>query len=933
LNYSLILLPDATALKGMVCILLFRLIDKERLNSDLMKRILFAILTGLFFAMLMQSEGYPEKRPNAGFKLRVASYREMHKAEKHLRSLKERGRNAFVERVDIKNKGVWYRVNIGGFKDKTAAARTGELLKKQGIVTGYAVQPWSGREQESATKMKSKAGDPENIDAQAVQAKGPERERKRAPAAVKKTVVQKTAAKGKHGPRPPAAPSVPARRLPERPAGIAVPAIAPPKKPAVPEPGGSRAAVPAGQNDARSPERKAAKARAANASAQTSPAAQPSAPAINKAFPKSALFESAKLDFNAARYREALPKYLEVSREKLDDSVREIVIRRIADCYFHIGSSGSNRDLLSAVDFYKEALRQYPSVSDDNAEALYRLGKSYVQLKFFYEAKREFQKLYSQYRNSPYFPEALFMMGEMSYLTRNFIEAAARFREYLTEFPQGEYVQRAYFGTADSFSQLQQNDQAGLWYAAAQRRWTPADIPGEALLKLGQHYFRGRRYPEALRAFFYFINTYPDDDTCRDVLFSIARSLMELEQNAIALKMYSLLIERFPDSREAQESAIIVANIGVKQPGLKLPDLPGIAHYRDPLKLYNEMLVQTSGSGEMTEGLLFQKGYALWKYGRHDEAFGAFSTMLRRFPRGRYKEEGIKNLFLNVNQLVRKYGAERDCLAIAHLYYRLPDNLLNRYEDFETVYAIGDAMRKIGLFYDAKRVFDGLLGRNPPASDKSRILVAMADIENSLGRPDEAERILRDIPDKDSSDRKPAPGLQTLRGEIFFRKGLYDKAAAAYAQALASGDEPDNAAVVYRNYAEALKETNACASAVANYEKAIVFYNRGLKEKRFYPKDIPISAYQGIGDCYYREGKYKEAVAMYKQSAAGTENRENLWALYDMGRGYAKADNKAMVDKTLDDLRIRGGEGFWASVSDYVVRESAWREKYARYLR
>lgn len=883
-----------------------------------MKRILFAVIAGLFFAMLMMSESRPETRTPAGFKIQVASYRQKHQAEEHLRSLKGRVENAFVEKVDIKNKGVWYRVSIGGFKDKVAAAEIGELLKNEGIVTECIVLPRKGAE--TAVENKLKAGSFRERDSRAVRDAGSELKRKRVPAAVEKTTGREAAPEATNDPQPSAAPSVSNQRLPKRPAAIPVPTVAPPRKPAVPEPKSPRADA---QGDAPKPQGESAKA----------PAVQPSTPAVGRTFPKSDLFESAQADFKAARYREALPKYLEVNLEKLDDPVREIVIRRIADCYFHIGSGGSNRDLLSAVDFYKEALRKYPAASNDNAEALYRLGKSYVQLKFFYEAKREFQKLYEQYRNSPYFAEALFMMGEMSYRTRDFKEAVTRCREYLNEFPQGEHVKQAYFAIADSFSQLQQNDQAELWYAEVQRRWTLDEIPVEVLLKLGRHYFRNRKHEDAVQVFFYLVNVHTDDDVGRDVLFSIARSFMEMGQNAPALKMFSFLIERFPDSREALESSIIMANIGVKQPGLKLPDLPGIANYRDPLKLYNDMLVQTADSGEMTEGLLFQKGYALWKFGRGDEALGAFSAMLRLFPYGRYKEEGIKNIILTVNQLVRKYRAEGDHPAIAGLYYRLPENILKRNEDFETVYAIADALKRIGLFYDAKRVFDDLPARSSSAAAGSRILVAIAGIENSLGRPDEAERILKDIADKAGSDRRSARSVQALWGEIFFRKGLYDKAAAAYAAALASGEEFDNAAVLYRNYAEALKETNACASAVANYKKALALYDRDLKEKKAYSKDIPISAYRGIGDCYYREGKYEEAAAMYGQSAKGGSRRDGLWTLYDMGRSYAKAGNKAMADKTFDELRTRaGGDGFWASVGDYAVGESAWREKYAQYL-
>ena len=855
-----------------------------------MKRLFCLMIAGILVALAVPSELYSAKRPDPEYRIQVASYQDLGKAEDHVQTLKQLGHEAFVEKVVVKGKGTWYRVGIGRFKNKETAERAGTDLKGQGIVAYYSVQ--AHLENTKDRKVRKTAD-----------------ERPAAPLSVK---TESSSATNK----PTSAPA--------------------PKenKPSAPPAGAVSTISATTESTKLKPEE----------SLKKSPQPPPAAPAgavekkeptpVLPAFPKSELFGSAMTDFKVGQYQSALTKLLDVNRENLDLVVKERVLRRIADCHYFIGIKGSNRDLLSAVDVYKEILQKFPNNREENSEAQYRLAKSYLQLKFYYEAKREFQNLYSRYNDSPHTPEALFMTGEMSYRTRNFTDAVSRYKEYLVKFPQGDSIQQAYFGLGDSYSQLQQNDQAEACYAEARKKWQLEDMPKDAILKLGYHYFRSKKYPDAVRMFFFFVNLYPDDEMSRDVLFSIARSFMEVEQYGIALKMFSLLIERYPDSREAQESAIIMANIGVKKPSLKVPDLPGMQNYRDPLKVYDSMLAQT-GPSEMAEGLLYQKGYALWKYGRYEESFEAFSQMIRLFPQARYKEEGIKNLILDINELVAKYNAQRDYLSVARMYYKIPENVLNRNSDHGAVFGIGDALRKIGLFFDAKRVFENLLQSMPPGQDKSPVLLALADIENRRGRPDDAERILQDVSsDKSRSNRNVLVSIYWLRGDIALRRGQYEKAVSAYAETLSHGEPSENAAVFFRNYATALKESNACAPALVQYQKAMELYQKGVKENQPYPRDVWVTACQGMGECYTRQNKHQEAVAMYKQSITGTPgSRENLWALFDMGRGYIKASSPAMAEKVFSELKSRGGEEFWANVIDYTVRDNAWMEKYAKYLR
>ncbi|MFB3925586.1 MAG: tetratricopeptide repeat protein [Syntrophales bacterium] len=648
------------------------------------------------------------------------------------------------------------------------------------------------------------------------------------------------------------------------------------------------------------------------------------------ALPENPVYRSAIADLESGRYNEALSKLNTLTREDIEPGFKEKVLRRIADCHYYLGRGGSNTDLLAAVDAYKELVQKYPDSKKENAHAYYRLARSYDTLKFYYEAKREYLNIYQRYPDSSYFPEAVYMIGEMAFRTRSFEEAAAKFKEYLQKYPKGEYIKKAYFGAGDAYSQLRQDDQAAVVYHDALARWPLDETPKDSILNLAYHYLRSKKYSDAVSAFFLFLNLYPEDELCREVHFSIARAFIEMDQYPIAVKMLSVLIENYPDSREALEGAIVMANIGVKKPGMKFPDLPGIQNYRDPIHAYNIMLARQD-TGELTEGLLLQKGYALGKNNRYEEAFDTNVILVRFFPQGRYREEGIRNLIQNVNHLVHKYYDQGDHLAIARIYFKSYEGILTKDEDYKAIYKMGDSLKRLELYFDSKRVFENLLGVAGNIPERNQILLAMAGIDCRRGRHDSAERALDELAAKTpKTDRATYAGIRKLRGDLYMQKGLFDKASSSYSECIEYAEDMDEPAALYFSYAQALKELNSCPAAIAHYQKAVAAYN---KDKKKYPQDLLLESFRGIGDCLFKEGKYGEAVAMYKQSLTDVpESRRNLWALYDMGRGYVKSKNPQMAEKTFSELKSRGGEEFWGNIVDYYVKENNWDEKYSKYV-
>jgi TolA-binding protein len=665
------------------------------------------------------------------------------------------------------------------------------------------------------------------------------------------------------------------------------------------------------------------------------------------------LYDQAMGDFQRGGYSEALDKFKVVLQQEHGESAKkEKVMRSMAECHYSLGIKGNKNNLLNAADLYKDIVQKYPDARDDNVIALYRIANAYAALDFYHEAKREFENLYAKYPDSHYVPEITFRIGEMLYKARKFSESALKFEEYVRKFPAGEYIKTAYFNLGDCHSQMHQEEIADKWYSDALNKWPALEsIPEDVLLSVGFHYFRGMKYRDALKIFFFYVNVYPEKESNKEVLFAIARSFMELDQLPLSLKIFSLLIEKFPNSREAMESAIIMANLGVKKPGMRLPSyFQGMRNYEDPLKTYDDLLAGQP-SGEYVEELLFQKGYFLYKNGRHKESFDTYGLLLSRFPNGRHKGEVIKYFMVSADRIADENYTKGDYLAVSEIYFKSREHGLITGDNFKAAYYMGDSLKQVGLYDEAAEVFEKLLKTSGSVVDRNKILLALADIDCERRNYENVERMLQRLSvapqEKDRSlaihsrqtksqgnaivkstslDGHIQLHVSRILGNVYFKKGLFDKAVAAYARVLANGEGIEGMAEVYRKNADCLKAINSIEAAMASYRKAIEVYNR---ESQKYSVDVLIDSYRGLGDCLFEKKEYQEAISMYRQSASYLGGRaEGLWSLYGIGKGYAGLKNSEMADKTFSELKNKGGEGFWSNLADYALREYGWNEKY-----
>jgi tetratricopeptide (TPR) repeat protein len=860
------------------------------------RSILFFLISSAFCFFLFCSEVYGQQACSLYYTVQIASYKHISSSYGTVETMKKKGWKPFYKTIEIKDSGRWYRLLVGKYESKTEALKAGERLKRQGIITKIIIHELEKtvnilppKSTDDIKKIKTDIKRNTPVD-------NPRKKSTPVNKSKKKSILVETNIQQEEPVKPRADRGIALRK--KIISGIKEDGID--KKETV-----HKVDVPSKQTPGSLKEK------------------------------KTSLYEKALLDFQSGRYEDAVKKLTEITEgNHADIKQKETVLRCLADSYYMMGEkNGDKKNYLKAIDYYRYIIQFYPDSQKENILVMYRLARSYYNLKFYYQGIREYKTLYTKYPASVHAAESLFMVGKMLYLTRKYDGAIKEYKKYVETFPDGKYATAVYLQIGDCYAQMHQFDAADHWYGKALKKWPRLeDVPKDVLMKIGSNYLKVSKYHSASEIFFVYMNLFPQDKDSADILYKLAQSYIGIGQLSLGLKVLTLVIERYPESKEAQESAIMMANMGIRSPGLKVPVyiLSSLEHYRNPVDTYEFMMNKVS-QPEMKEEILYQKGDAFFNKEQYREAFDTFTVLLSRFRWGKYKDAAKKNLIVCARYLIDRYFLKGDYLNISDIYFLVRENGLMEKSDFETLFKVGISLKNTGLATLATSVFEEMKGMCKNESETDRISLALAEIDYAQGRFDSAKKIAMNILKKQPLTKGTnLVNTKKLLGDIYYQEGLFKKATGFYSDVLGSGKDCERIDVVYKRYADSLKEMGFSPSALINYKKAISTC-KGLNVAQCKP--IVAGSYEGLGDCFFETGKYRKGISMYQQSLAYVpEDEQNLWTLYKIGCGYMELNDDISADMAFKSLTEKSRGEFWTRVVDYYREDKIWSEKYSDYL-
>ena len=526
-------------------------------------------------------------------------------------------------------------------------------------------------------------------------------------------------------------------------------------------------------------------------------------------------------------------------------------------------------------------------------------------------------------------------MGNMREKEGKLERAIENYRLYLFRYPDGKYAKSSCFAIGDCYYRLRQTVNADIWFRGAAKKWPDLqDLSREVLLHIGFHNYQMGRYVEAISIFSLYVSQYPKDESSRHVLYSLAYALAGMEQTGTAMKVFGRTMEQFPGTREARDSAISMVDLAVEKSGMKAkaPVVFGESHgYRDPLSVYDFFLARYP-QGELTEYLLYRRGYALLKENRPIEAFLTFDRLLVLNPKGRYSEFGKRYLKMMAALVVGEYEKKDNHLAVADIYFRSYARHLLVYDDYATCYQMARSLVEVGLYAESLVLLKELIRREKNPNRRDGLIVFAAEISRLEGRDREAEELLLGLlAGSESKNQEIVNRIKRDLARIYFLRGDWVKAVRNYGDISNSG-RSEMTALDFRSYALALNSSKQYGQALAYYRQTVKMLQDNPGR---YPLQLLSESYMGIGECLYRENNFPAGLPMYQQALPSLNERRDLWWVnFRIGQGYTRLNRPELGEKAFAEAKTTAGTGdaFVAKMIDSWKEGNLWNEQNRRYL-
>ena len=389
-------------------------------------------------------------------------------------------------------------------------------------------------------------------------------------------------------------------------------------------------------------------------------------------------------------------------------------------------------------------------------------------------------------------PQKLFAEAERQRGQGHYTQAIDLYKKVAEKSPpDGDVAGRVAYRIAFCRDAMGERRMAEAEYVQAIEKWPGLDIaPAAILFAEGMKAYKDGKYERALKIFSAYGTGYPEKICQAD--FMMACSLMRQERYRSAMMIFDRIIEQYPHSSEAIESMVALGNIGLLAPKMKV-GLSSVGYdcYLDPIGAYDRAIKIKGRDWTTIEHILYAKGYALWKQGRHEEAHKTLMQCVQSFRSSDQSPAYKSMVAINIGPLLKLYYTREDYASVVGAYFQATGQDVVLLPDVETAILIGKSLHRMGLFEDAVNFLKA-----------ARIKVSGNDAEeiskiiDSLGTTAPAnekvcEAVLNEYREVQGSGKSPAPGLAVRAADCLYQGKQYVDCIPIYGWALGHELSPD----------------------------------------------------------------------------------------------------------------------------------------------
>jgi TolA-binding protein len=493
---------------------------------------------------------------------------------------------------------------------------------------------------------------------------------------------------------------------------------------------------------------------------------------------------------------------------------------------------GNNID--DAIRYYFDYLRS-GMVSGDvtPANAKYNLGYCFLKKENYNQATGFFEEIVKAPKiNSPSLEQdAYIRTADCYYMNRDYKRAEAMYDKVLNySWPSADYAtfQKAMIeGVSSGKKKID-------LLSSMSRKFPTSSLRPDANMEIASTYLANEQYQEAVPFLKNVVND-PNSSLKPRAHLRLGIAYYNLDNNTEALKQYSTLLEKFPNSPEAESALDNAKSIYVEE--------GRTAEYVDfSKKLGREV------SATQEDELAYQEAEVQFNNGNFPGAVQKFESYLEKFPNGKYSLEALyykSEIYLN----------QKNPQKAVEGYEALADRVPHKFGEKSLVQAARINFFDLKNYENAEKYF---LKLKDFASNQESRMEAMRGLLRSqfqLKKWSEAVANATDLLAEKAA-------------------GTDDKVLAnlAIAKSAQLGGDCETAITNYRSVATLSK---AAYGAEARYEIANCFYTQNklndaekaafdvIKKSGSYEEWVT-KAYILLGDVYYKEKDYFNAKATYK---------------------------------------------------------------------
>lgn len=530
------------------------------------------------------------------------------------------------------------------------------------------------------------------------------------------------------------------------------------------------------------------------------------------------------------------------------------------------------------------ALTAYDTVITKHSMNSFRAWSSYsaawilIGRGKYAEAQRLLEELLETAPQNPIAGSVHFLLGKTLFAQRQFRQASDHYAGALEMEPGGRFAERALLWLAESHYQLASFEEAYTHYRDYRQRYPQGKFLNEALYGLGWSAEKTRRSAEARRVFNEVLkrleagsNSAAGAQFGDSAMYGKIRALLSMERSEEAEEEYRLLRQRYANSRWVADGGIQVAIHYFDQ-----------RRYAEAWSFFSQVLEGYPGT-YLALLAAYLGGESLYRLSDYTKVVVHFQRLAQLFADPTFAPGARFRLALAYYRLER-YG------HAAEQFRRFLKRFSASQFAEEARFMLGEVLYRERRYAEATAAFAAI-----PAGSE-RYIEARYGLAWSLYRQDEWRRAARqflwyageiDAPDKRADALfRAADGLVNAR-EFDFGTRLYLEIMSRYAT-LPIGEQAQfqlawthyrrsNYAIAARHF-QALREAGGELAAQSAYWYGMTFFSQGdypqaRREffsvwQRFSVAAVAVTALLRMGDAYYNEAKYANAITTYENVIA-----------------------------------------------------------------